>query len=357
MNIALMFGGRSAEYEVSQISVTSIYKNLDHDLHDVYLIGIDKNGSVHHYDGPVESVENGSWVDKVTDNRVVFYDNKLKPGIYEEDQLIAGFDLFFPVLHGPYGEDGRLQGLLEMSNVPYVGCGVLASAAAMDKEIAKKIFSYEGINQVPHIYFDIYDEINDKVKLAEQELGYPCFVKPANMGSSVGITKAVDEKSLRVAIEKAFRYDYKLVVEKGIDAREIEVSVLGNQNDIRVSCAGEIIPSDEFYDYDAKYKSNSSQLIIPANIKEDQHQEIKDMAKRAYKAINAEGLSRIDFFIDKDTDTTYLNEINTMPGFTSISMYPKLWENTGIGYKELLEELIKLALDRFKRDREFYTEI
>lgn len=357
MNIALMFGGKSAEYEVSQVSVTSIYKNLDHEKHNVYLIGIDKNGNVHHYDGPVEDVENGSWVEKVTSNRVVFYDNKLRPGIYEGARSIAEFDLFFPVLHGPYGEDGKLQGLLEMSKIPYVGCGVLASAVAMDKEIAKKIFSYESINQVPHIYFNIYDDINKKIILSEQSLGYPCFVKPANMGSSVGITKAVDKDTLRQAIDKAFKYDFKLVVEKGVDAREIEVSVLGNQNDIRVSCAGEIIPSDEFYDYDAKYKSNSSQLIIPADLNEDQNQKIKEMAKKAYKAINGEGLSRIDFFIDKKTDTIYLNEINTMPGFTSISMYPKLWENTGISYRELLEELIKLAVDRFNRDSEFYTEI
>jgi D-alanine-D-alanine ligase len=220
----------------------------------------------------------------------------------------------------------------------------------MDKDMAKKIFSYEGINQVPHITCYSYEQAQEIVSRAEANLGYPCFIKPANMGSSVGISKAKDKQQLVLAMQKAFEYDHKIIIEKGVNAREIEVAVLGNCDNIRISVAGEIIPSDEFYDYDAKYKSNASQLIIPADLSFEADRQIQDMAYRAYKGLNAEGLCRIDFFVDKDTQKVYLNEVNSMPGFTSISMYPKLWENSGVSYEDLLEELIDLAIQRHKRD-------
>ena len=350
MNIGLIFGGKSAEYEVSLQSAMHIYKRLNKDVHNIYLIGMDRDGFMHYFDGSIEEVSDGSWFDKKTLAEVILYSNKKKPGIYDNDKVIAELELVFPVLHGPYGEDGKLQGLLELSGIPYVGCSVLASANGMDKDMAKKIFSYEGINQVPHITCYSYEQAQEIVSRAEANLGYPCFIKPANMGSSVGISKAKDKQQLVLAMQKAFEYDHKIIIEKGVNAREIEVAVLGNCDNIRISVAGEIIPSDEFYDYDAKYKSNASQLIIPADLSFEADRQIQDMAYRAYKGLNAEGLCRIDFFVDKDTQKVYLNEVNSMPGFTSISMYPKLWENSGVSYENLLEELIDLAIQRHKRD-------
>lgn len=349
MKIALLFGGKSAEYEVSLMSAKSIYENIDKELHEVYLIGIDNQGEFHYFDGDIKSVADGSWVYNVSDAEVVFCSSQKKPGIYS-DEINIVFDIVFPVLHGPFGEDGKLQGLLEISNLAYVGCPVLASAVAMDKDIAKKLFSFEGINQVPHITICSWDDMKQSMIDIEGKLGYPCFVKPANMGSSVGISKAKNRDGLKKALENAFLYDHKIVVEKGINAREIEVSILGNCDDIKVSCTGEIIPSDEFYDYDAKYKSNASKLIIPSDISIDDENQIKTMAQKAYKTINGEGLCRIDFFIDKDTNEIFLNEVNSMPGFTTISMYPKLWEKSGISYKELVERLICLAVERKERE-------
>lgn len=239
---------------------------------------------------------------------------------------------------------------MEISGIPYVGCPVLASAVGMDKDIAKKIFAYEGIKQVPHSTVFSWEDMDAKVKEIEEKLGYPCFIKPANMGSSVGINKARDRKSLHNAINTASLYDHKIIVEKGLNVREIEVSVLGSSNDVMVSCTGEIIPSDEFYDYDAKYKSNASKLIIPSQIDTAKENEIREIAKKAYIAIGGEGLSRIDFFIEKETNEIYLNEVNSMPGFTTISMYPKLWEKSGISYRDLVERLICLAVERKERE-------
>ncbi len=350
MKIGLIFGGKSAEYEVSLQSARHIYDRLNKDVHEIYLIGMDRDGYMHYFEGSIEEVADGTWIGNKSSAQIILYSNNKKPGIYDNDTLVTQLDLIFPVLHGPYGEDGKLQGLLELSGLPYVGCGVIASANAMDKDIAKKIFAYDNINQVDHLTFYSHELITDSINRIEMNLGYPCFIKPANMGSSVGISKAKDKEQLIQAINKAFEYDHKIVVEKAVNAREIEVAVLGNCDDIKISVAGEIIPSDEFYDYDAKYNSNESKLIIPAELNFETLRQIEDMAYKAYKGLNAEGLCRIDFFVDKDTQKVYLNEVNSMPGFTSISMYPKLWENSGISYKTLLEELIALALKRHKRD-------
>ena len=258
-------------------------------------------------------------------------------------------DVVFPVLHGPYGEDGAIQGLLEMANIPYVGCGVLGSAAAMDKIIAKKLFTIAGINQTPAlkvmrpIWRSNPSEVIDDV---EAQVSYPVFVKPANMGSSIGIAKAENRSELNDALDTACLYDSKLVIEEAVpNARDIEVSILGNNLPV-ASIPGEIIPSGEFYDYDAKYVDDTSELIIPAPLSKEQTIHIRDLAVRAFQAVEGSGLARVDFLVDGKSGEIYLNEINTMPGFTRISMYPKLWEASGIPYSELVSRLVDLAVER-----------
>ncbi|OXX83569.1 D-alanine--D-alanine ligase, partial [Paraclostridium benzoelyticum] len=256
-------------------------------------------------------------------------------------------DVLFPVLHGPYGEDGKIQGLFDISNIPYVGCGVLASSVGMDKLICKKVFTQIGLPQVNYTYttkweFDISK--NDELDRIEQTLNYPIFVKPANMGSSVGISKVSNRNELLIGINEALKYDRRIVLEQGIDAREIEVAVLGN-DEVKSSIAGEIIPAKDFYDYEDKYINGVSKLEIPANINAETMIKIRQMAIDAFKAIDGKGLSRVDFFIDKKDGEIYINEINTLPGFTNISMYPKLWDATGIQYTDLIDNLIKLAIE------------
>jgi D-alanine-D-alanine ligase len=254
------------------------------------------------------------------------------------------------VLHGPYGEDGTIQGLLEMANVPYVGCGVLSSSVAMDKAVAKRLFTVEGLPQVAHrvVTRKAWQQDSDAVCAAlEQALGYPLFVKPANLGSSVGISKARTRVELAAALALAADYDRKLVVEAAVpNAREIEVSVLGNDDPI-ASVPGEIVPGNEFYDYAAKYLDDTSQLMIPADLSAEQTAQVRAMAVRAFRAVEGSGLARVDFLLDGQRGDLYLNEINTMPGFTRISMYPKLWEATGIAYPDLVDRLVQLALERY----------
>lgn len=350
MNIGLIFGGKSAEYEVSLLSARSIYENIDKKQHTVYLIGVSKEGRAYYFDGSIEEVADGSWINRTSDAEVVFYSSKNPAGIYKDGRTIVCFDIFFPVMHGPFGEDGKFQGMLELSGLPYVGCGVLSSALSMDKDMAKRILSMAGICSVPYEMISSFESLEDKLQRIEVNIGYPCFIKPANMGSSVGISKAINRVQLHQAIQEAFLYDDKILVEKSIDARELEISVLGNRNDIRLSEVGEIIPAFEFYDYDAKYKDKTSQLLIPAPIGEEVSNQLKGIAQKAYQAIGAEGLSRIDFFMDKQTGVLYLNEINSMPGFTPISMYPKLWEYSGLSYDELIDHLMQLALERKRRE-------
>jgi D-alanine-D-alanine ligase len=262
---------------------------------------------------------------------------------------LAELDVVFPVLHGTFGEDGTVQGLLELAGVPYVGCGVLASALAMDKPAAKDVFGAHGLPVLP------YQVVNRKmwrrdptqvIAGIESELTYPLFVKPANLGSSVGVSKVHDRSELAPALDVAARYDRKMVVEQGIEAREIEVSVLGNDEPI-ASVPGEVVPSREFYDYEAKYVDQDSELFIPAPLDGDLVERVRQMAVRAYKALDCAGMARVDFLLDKASGELWLNELNTIPGFTQISMYPKLWEATGIGYSELISRLIDLAAERF----------
>lgn len=350
LNIALIFGGISGEHDVSLVSTTSVYKNIDKSKYNVFTIGITKDGRWLYYEGDEENIKNGTWADLANKNveiNLVPSGNK-EVGILFEDGNVEKIDVLFPVLHGPYGEDGTIQGLFEISQIPYVGCGVLASSVGMDKLICKKVFSQIGLPQVNYTYtskwafnIDSEKELND----IESKLDYPIFIKPANMGSSVGISKATNREELLKGIEEALKYDTRIVLEQGIDAREIEVAVLGN-DEVKASIAGEIKPGKDFYDYEDKYINGVSVCEIPANISEENMENIRKMAVEAFKGIDGKGLSRVDFFIDKNSGEIFINEINTLPGFTSISMYPKMWDATGLPYSQLIDKLIELALDR-----------
>ena len=352
LNIALIFGGKSGEHEVSLVSTASIYKHIDKDKYNVFTIGITKEGTWMYYEGSEENIKNGNWVNlanKKVDVNLVPSGNK-EVGIIFEDGRTEKIDVLFPVLHGPYGEDGTIQGLFEISQIPYVGCGVLASSVGMDKLICKKVFSEIGLPQVNYtdtsrwaFNMDSDKELND----IEAKLSYPIFVKPANLGSSVGISKATDREELLKGIEEALKYDSRIVLEQGIDAREIEVAVLGN-DEVKASIAGEIKPAKDFYDYEDKYINGASTYDIPANIKNEDMDNIRKMAVEAFKGIDGKGLSRVDFFIDKNSGEIFINEINTLPGFTNISMYPKMWEATGLEYTNLIDSIIELALDSKK---------
>ena len=353
-NVLLLFGGMSGEYEITLKSVTSIFKYIDKEKYNVSLVGITLDGEWIYCGQDIDSVTNDTWANTHgtssydIDINMVPQRNK-KVGIYfnKEDKFM-NIDAIIPVLHGPYGEDGKIQGLLEISQIPYVGCGVLASSVGMDKLICKKVFSQAGIPQVDYTYTTRMDfELNTEEELnkIESSIKYPIFVKPANMGSSVGISKANDRKELHDGILEALKYDVRIVLEEGRNVREIEVAVLGNEV-VVPSIAGEIIPAKDFYDFDDKYVDGASICQIPAKISEEQMSYIRENAVKAFKSIDGKGLSRVDFFIDKDTNEIFINEINTFPGFTNISMYPKMWEATGIEYSALLDKLIELAESR-----------
>lgn len=350
INVALIFGGKSGEHEVSLSSATSIYKFIDKEKYNIFTIGITKEGNWLYYEGDVENIKNGNWINLAHKNTSINLIPTLEKeiGIQFQDKRFEKIDVLFPVLHGPYGEDGSIQGLFEISNIPYVGCGVLSSSVGMDKLICKKVFEKENLPQVKYTYTTKWDYDKDKeniLKEIEKSLRYPIFVKPANLGSSVGISKVNNKDELIKGIEFALKYDKRIVLEEGVNAREIEVSVLGNE-EAYASIAGEIIPAKEFYDYEAKYLNASSKLLIPAHLDEDTMNKIRSMAIRAFKAIDGSGLSRVDFFVEKNTKEIYINEINTMPGFTNISMYPKLWEATGIEYSKLIDKLIELSIKK-----------
>ncbi len=340
--IGVVFGGMSTERKISYISGVSVIKNLNKEKYDIFPIFIDKEGKWFKINMPVEGQIK---IDKKEQIENVF-------------KYLKNMDVIFPVLHGLYGEDGTIQGLCEMLNVPYVGCGVLASSVGVDKVYTKIIFDKAEINQTKYVYIRKYndkyiyvgDKFNEKildfdeiVKLITEKIKFPMFVKPSNSGSSLGINKANSVEELKVAIKEGEMYDKKILIEEGIEGREIECAVLGNEN-VQSSCVGEIKSSDEFYSYDAKYKNKESKLFIPADISEQKSEEIRKLAVKAFKAIDGKGLARVDFFIENGTEKVYINEINTLPGFTDISMYPKLFEQVGIKYSDLLDKVIELAL-------------
>ncbi len=351
--VGVIFGGRSGEHEISLRSAESIIRALDPDKYNVVPIGITREGRWVASSDATRLLP-GALIEEA-DRDVALLGDPTRRGIACLGEsgalsLWQSVDVIFPVLHGTYGEDGTIQGLLEMADLPYVGCGVLASATGMDKVIMKLLFEEAGLPSVPFLtvlraHWEVEPDLIESRIVAE--IGFPCFVKPANLGSSVGISRATSPASLSAALELAARYDRKLIVEQGVDAREIEVSVLGNDTPI-ASLPGEIIPrGGSFYDYKAKYiDEKGAELVIPADLTTAQTAEIQQMAVRAFQAIDGSGLARVDFFIERHSGRILLNEINTMPGFTSISMYPKLWEASGIGYRELIDRLIALAFER-----------
>lgn len=350
LTVAVIFGGQSSEHEVSRVSASTIISNLDPEKYYVIPVGITKDGKWMIYNGPVENIKNGEW-EKFGTPAVLSPDASQK-GLLKtvggKVKLIP-IDLAFPVLHGKFGEDGTIQGLFELAQIPYVGNGVLASSISMDKAFTKIIAKNAKIPQAK--YVEVHSEDLKRIKTTaskiEKRLGYPCFVKPANAGSSVGITKAHDKEELMEGLKVAAVHDSKIVVEEGIVGREIECAVLGNRGHVEASCVGEIFSAGEFYDYDAKYNNSESKTVVPAEISPEKQDEIRKMAVKVFNAVDGSGLARVDFFVENETEKVIFNELNTLPGFTPISMYSMLWAACGKSTAELLDNLIELALERF----------
>jgi D-alanine-D-alanine ligase len=383
LRVCVIFGGRSGEHEVSIVSASSVMNALDKSKYEVIPVGITKSGRWIAGDKSIQLLKSG-----IEDTP--FY--AMLPADPNEQRLLPAttntvdarelatlrekFDVVFPVLHGPYGEDGTMQGLLELANLPYVGAGVLGSAVCMDKVVQKQLCAQAGVPVVKFLWLHFADWQRDKkapeaipanpqqlcgltqnemIAKIETDLRFPVFVKPSNMGSSVGISKAHDRDELKRGIEDAAQYDHKILLEAAVPkAREIEVSVLGNTQP-KASIPGEVIPSNEFYDYDAKYVDGASTLIIPAELPDELTAKFRETAIRGFLACNCEGMARVDFLLSRQTNELYLNEINTIPGFTQISMYPKLWEASGVSYSQLLDELIQLAIERHRRKNNLKT--
>ena len=352
--IAVLFGGRSGEHEVSLNSARSVLSVLDPARYEVFQVGITHDGTW--FTGPDArtALENGT-TESLTPCTIL--PDASRPGLYTLRnatlELLTPLDVVFPVLHGTYGEDGTLQGLLEMADLAYVGAGVTGSSVGMDKGVFKDVMRSIGVPTVESVLVlrsEIEKDMEDVLRRAETVAAYPLFVKPANLGSSVGITKCNNRADLGEGLMEAAAYDRRILVERGVDAREIEVSVLGNDAP-RASVPGEVLPSREFYSYESKYVDGTSGLLIPAPLPAGTAEQIREMAVRAYTAIDCAGMARVDFFLEENTNRIYLNEVNTIPGFTSISMYPKLWEASGVPYPQLVDRLIELALER-KSDRD-----
>ena len=381
LRVGILFGGRSGEHEVSLLSAASVLNAIDKEKYDVVPIGITKDGrwlTAEHAEhllqgklmleprnlraGDPETTPSAAVLARgesvVVPPEPVHRQSGLVP--FQTDAAMMrrasdraiNVDVIFPVLHGTFGEDGTIQGLLELADIPYVGAGVLGSAAGMDKDIMKSLFIAAGIPIVKHVTLlrSMWEKEPKKVAKLVGKLKYPVFVKPANLGSSVGISKAHNRKELGPAIEEAAKFDRKIVIEQGVGgakekAREIECSVLGN-DEPAASVPGEIVPGKEFYDYTAKYVDEGSQLIIPAKLSKSETKKVQDLAIAAFKAVDCSGLARVDFLMDPNTRKIYLNEINTMPGFTAISMYPKLWAASGLAYADLIDRLIQLGIER-----------
>lgn len=344
MNIGILFGGRSEEHEVSCVSAHSIYTNINKEKYQPHLIGITKSGKFKFYDGDLERLLEGNWEDHASDTAVDILGNNGPIGIYKKEGFVE-LDCIFPVLHGPYGEDGRIQGILDYADIPYVGNGLIGSAICMDKAVSKDLLKLNQIPQTPYQILLKGEEYKTDEKFSS--LNYPLFVKPANLGSSVGISRVTKPEDLDQAIDFAFTFDKKLVIEEGVNCREIECAVLEEKGEIYTSSLGELIVYEDFYDYDAKYKNNTTKLVIPADLPESIDEKIKDYAKRVFLCLECNSMARIDFFIDKDSGEIMVNEVNTMPGFTSISMYPKLLSHDGISYEELIDRLIRSAMEDY----------
>ncbi|MDD3861358.1 MAG: D-alanine--D-alanine ligase [Candidatus Gracilibacteria bacterium] len=336
LKVAVIFGGRSGEHEVSLVSATSVIKALNPDKYAVVEIGITHEGEWFAGENCLEKFKKKDF-------------GSLRPIMLSTKPHSLDFDIAFPVLHGPFGEDGTIQGLFEMFQIPYVGCGVLASSTAMDKLQCKAILQSAGVTVVPYVGFNRKAWQKEKETILddiENNLGIPCFVKPANMGSSVGVSKAKTREELMEAIDFAARFDSRILVEKAVNARELECAILGNADPV-ASPVGEVIVGGEFYDYKDKYVDGKARTQVPANIDGETMKKVQEMSLKSYKLLDCSGLSRVDSFLDRDTGEIYLNEINTLPGFTSISMYPKMMKAYGLNYEQLIDELIELGIERF----------
>ncbi|MNO38834.1 D-alanine--D-alanine ligase [compost metagenome] len=350
LTVGLIYGGKSGEHEISLQTAFAVSKAFDYEKYELLPFYITKQG-----EWKVGSKLNVPFtaLDELKLDSESGHGNTTAAINLLFSKLATGeaaIDVAFPLLHGTNGEDGTIQGLFEMANLPYVGAGVLASAAGMDKVIMKKLFADAGLEQCKYCYFTATEwerGSHTLIQEIEQALGYPCFVKPANLGSSVGISKARTKEELVKSIAFALRYDVKVIVEEFVEAREVEVGVLGNDEPL-ASVPGEIVSSSEYYDYTAKYLDGKSQMLIPAPIDTELAERIRDLAVKAFKAIAGSGLCRADFFVKKSDQSIWINEVNTMPGFTPFSMYPLLWRETGVSYEALLDRLIELALERFE---------
>ncbi len=352
--VAVIFGGQSSEHEVSRLSATFIINNLDREKYDVLMLGINKSGAWFLYEGDVSKIADGSWEKDEKLSKAVISPSSADKGliVFRDDSAfeLVKIDVVFPVLHGAYGEDGTIQGLLELSGIAYVGCGVLASSVGMNKIYTKMVFEKAGLNQAKWtaVYDKNFDNIDGEVERVASELGFPLYVKPANAGSSVGISRVETKEELKKALLFAAEHDRQIVVEEAVVGREVECSVLGNDT-VFAAAVGEIVaPGSGFYDYDEKYKSDTTKLVIPAKLEDDIYEQVRASAIKAFEAVDGAGLSRVDFFVRTSDNCVIINEINTLPGFTAISMYPKLWSAAGKEAKELLDELISLAQKRRK---------
>lgn len=362
LKVGIIFGGRSVEHEVSLLSAKAVLNNINTEIYDIYPIFIDKNGLWHRVniaewleDGELEVHSKSILTPSLNHDNPVFFeieDSKVKNQVK--------LDAVFPVLHGTHGEDGAIQGMLELMGIPFVGASVLGSAIGMDKLVMKAVLNEASLPIVPYFGFYSYKWESDKETIRNetmQKIGYPCFVKSANLGSSVGISKVDSEKDLNQAIDDSCKYSNRILIEKAIsNPREIEISVLGHEDPI-ASLPGEIIPHRDFYDYTAKYLEEGTGLIAPAQINEDLTKKLRVLAVETFKALDCSGMARVDFLINAETEELFIGEINTIPGFTQISMYPKLWEITGISFTELITKLFDYAIHRTKNEMKLETDI
>lgn len=350
IKLAVIFGGMSTEHDVSIVSGTSVIKNLNEEKYEIYPIYIDKEGNWYKYTKNINKIGEIKVGDSIEEVEKI--ENPMN--------YLRKMDCIFPVLHGLYGEDGTIQGLFELLKIPYVGCKVLSSSISMDKAYTKIIFEKAGLMQAPYVYIredngkyhyiekdfteTIYSLLEELSKKIEENISYPMFIKPSNSGSSVGINKAKTKQEVEEAIKYAAKYDKKILIEQGIDGREVECAVLGNE-EVIASCVGEVLSKEEFYSFDSKYNNKQSRTQIPAELPKEITEKIRKQAIKAFKAVDGSGLARVDFFIENKTNKIIINEINTMPGFTNISMYPKLFEASKISYSDLLDKIINLALE------------
>lgn len=348
LTVGILFGGVSSEHDISCISAKSIISNIDYNKYNVVLIGITKQGKWFIYNDNADLLPNDRWLASRNIVPAFISPDTAVHGMVTSRGEIIRLDVVFPVLHGKNGEDGTVQGLLQLAQIPYVGCDATSSGVCMDKAVANAVADAFGIPQAKWCPVSIYDYRKDAdscINAAIEKLGFPIFVKPANAGSSVGISKAHNKEELYIAMEIAFKEDKKVVLEEFIDGYEVECAVLGNSEPVAGE-VGQIIAAAEFYDYDAKYNNPQSELHIPAQIPVEKREEVKAQAIQSYKALGCEGMARVDFFVTKEDSRVLLNEVNTIPGQTEISMYPKLFEAVGVSYKELIDRLISLALQR-----------